>query len=143
MYRVYQCPHCSNIGFAQVSREDDENSCSLCTAPVVDEKGTLYAATVQEAEGFVKELVLQSNASRSQAKPSRGLGVRKRILLIVDALVDTNRGWPVAIEKVMREATEAGIDLSKASRALYSLIDQGLILESDGKIILTERGGVL
>jgi hypothetical protein len=50
---------------------------------------------------------------------------------IVESLIDMNRGRAVSIENVMRECSEAGIDLGRAMKFLDSLESEGAI-HNDG-----------
>ena len=139
MFRIYRCPKCSNIGYQSVQSENEESQCSLCGTLILDEPGTIYAVTKEEARSNVRELVVESRRKSSQKSSGRGLGVKKRLYYIVEALVDLNRGRPVAIDEVMRECTDAGIDLSRAMSFLDTLISEGMI-ESDGMSVRLTRG---
>ena len=127
---MYQCPNCTNIGYVSVQNEQEESRCSLCRSLILNEPGTLYAVTVQEAQSSVRELVTES---RHNAKPHggrRGLGIKKRVYYIIEALVDLNRGRPVPIEAVMRECSDAGIDISRAMTFLDSLVSEGEVVKN-------------
>ena len=84
--------------------------------------------------------MMESRAEQERTRPKRGLGVRRRILNIVEALVDMNRGRPVTVERVMRDATDAGIELSKANRHLYGLIESGEIIQTSDGVMPTYSG---
>ncbi|MFX0054591.1 MAG: hypothetical protein ACFFAD_06675 [Candidatus Hermodarchaeota archaeon] len=130
MFRVYQCPSCTNIGYTAVENEQEESRCSLCRSLILHAPGTIYAVTIQEAQASVRELVLES---RQNAKPrggGRGLGIKRRVYYIVEALVDLNRGRPVSIEDVMRECSDAGIDISRAMTFLDSLVSEGEVIKN-------------
>jgi hypothetical protein len=144
MFRIYHCSRCNNIGYSQVESEDDASKCSLCQALILHEKGTVYAVTRQEAQAFVRDLALESNRSRTVSKGSvsRGLGVKKRVYNIIEALVDLRRGKPVSIEEVMRECSEANIDLGRAMNFLDTLESEGLII-SDGVQVMITKGAWL
>ena len=138
MFRIYRCAKCRNIGYLSVEREEDTSHCSLCQSVVVHEEGMVYAVTVQEAQSSVHELVIKSQMSR--VKPSggsRGLGLKRRVYNIVESLVDLNRGRPVSIENVMRECSEANIDLGRAMKFLDSLESEGIILNDGISVSLT------
>lgn len=134
MFRVYQCPSCSNIGYVAVQDEDEESRCSLCSTLILHVPGTLYAVTVQEAQASVRELVADARRGSSTRRGGRGLGVRRRVYYIVEALVDMNRGRPVSVESVMRECSDAGIDLSKAMSFLEQLVSEGEVTRHGGQV---------
>lgn len=125
MFRVYQCPSCNNIGYVAIESEDEESRCSLCSTLILHVPGTLYAVTIHEAQATVRELVADSRRENSIRRGGRGLGVRRRVYYIVEALVDLNRGRPVSVESVLRECSDAGIDLSKAMTFLEQLVSEG------------------
>jgi hypothetical protein len=88
--------------------------------------------TVHEAQESVRELVIESQISKvKQGGNGRGLGVKKRVFNIVESLIDMNRGRAVTIENVMRECSEAGIDLGRALKFLDTLESEGAI-QNDG-----------
>jgi DNA-directed RNA polymerase subunit M/transcription elongation factor TFIIS len=137
---VYQCPNCTNIGYVSVQNEQEESRCSLCRSLILNEPGTLYAVTVQEAQSSVRELVTES---RHNAKPrggGRGLGIKRRVYYIIESLVDLNRGRPVSIEDVMRECSDAGIDISRAMTFLGSLVSEGEVVKNGSLLTIpTEK----
>lgn len=140
MFRIYHCSRCKNIGYSQVENEDDASRCSLCQALVLHETGTVYAVTKQEAQVLVRDLALESQMSKTTLRGGvgRGLGVKKRVYNIIEALIDLKRGKPASIEEIMRECSEAGIDLGRAMKFLDTLESEGLIL-NDGVHIMTTR----
>lgn len=127
---MYQCPSCTNIGYVSVQNEQEESRCSLCRSLILNELGTLYAVTVQEAHASVQELVTESRISAKPRPGGRGLGIKKRVYYIIEALVDLNRGRPVSIEDVMRECSDAGIDISRAMTFLDSLVSEGVVTKN-------------
>ena len=141
MFRIYRCIKCNNIGYAQVESEDDTSRCSLCQTLVLHETGTVYTVTRQEAQAAVRELALESHLAKktSQGGSIRGLGVKRRVYNIIESLIDLKRGRPASIEDVMRECSEAGIDLSRAMKFLDTLESEGLILNDGLSIQLTGR----
>jgi len=134
MFRVYQCPSCTNIGYTSVENEQEESRCSLCRSLILHVPGTIYAVTVQEAQASVRELVNESRRNAKHRGAGRGLGIKKRVYYIVEALVDINRGRPVSIEDVMRECSDAGIDISRAMTFLDSLVSEGEVIKN-GELI--------
>jgi len=141
MFRIYHCSRCKNIGYSQVESEEDASSCGLCQALVLHETGTVYAVTRQEAQALVRDLALESQMSRTTMKGNmgRGLGVKKRVYYIIEALIDLRRGKPASIEEVMRECSEAGIDLGRAMKFLDTLESEGLIVNDGGHVMITKE----
>ena len=140
MFRVYRCGLCKNIGYAHVETEDEASRCSLCQAIVLHESGTVYAVTVQEAQASVRELIIESQISKvRQGGNGRGLGLKKRVLNIVESLIDMNRGRSVSIENVLKECSEAGIDLGRAMRFLNTLESEGSIHNDGIAVSLTKE----
>lgn len=140
MFRIYHCSRCNNIGYSQVESEDETSTCSLCQTFVLHEKGTVYEVTRQEAIAAVRELAFAGQLAKAAGKgnSSRGLGIKRRVFNIVDSLIDLRRGKPATIEEVMRECSEAGIDLGRAMKFLDTLENEGLI-SNDGISISIER----
>ena len=139
MFRVYHCAKCKNIGYSQVESEEDLSRCGLCHAPILHESGTIYAATKQEARTVVRELALESHTSWvvSKRDSPRGLGIKKRVYNIIEALVNLKRGKPTSLEEVMRECSEAGIELGRAMKFLETLESEGLIVNDGANITIT------
>ena len=139
MFRVYRCGVCKNIGYAHIEAEDETSRCSFCQAIILHEIGTVYAVTIQEAQSSVREFTIESQISKvKQGGNGRGLGVKKRVLNIVESLIDMNRGRAVSIENVMRECSEAGIDLDHATKFLNTLESEGAI-HNDGVAVSLTR----
>jgi hypothetical protein len=141
MFRVYQCSRCNNIGYSRIENEEETSVCGLCHALILHEKRTVYAVTKQEAQSLIRDLALEAQYARSRAKGSatRGLGVKKRVYNIIEALIDLKRGKPVSIEEVMRECSEAGIELGRAMKFIDTLESEGLIANDGVNIMMTEE----
>jgi len=124
-----------------VESEEDASSCGLCQALILHETGTVYAVTRQEAQTLVRDLALESQMSKTtmMGNAGRGLGVKKRVYNIIEALIDLRRGKPASIEEVMRECSEAGIDLGRAMKFLDTLESEGLIV-NDGVHVMVTKG---
>jgi hypothetical protein len=141
MFRIYHCSRCKNIGYSHVESEEDVSRCGLCQTLILHETGTVYAVTKQEAQALVRDLALESQLSRTASKGSvsRGLGVKKRVYNIIEALIDLKRGRPVSIEEVMRECSEAGIDLGRAMNFLDTLESEGLIVNDGVHVMISKE----
>lgn len=131
MFRIYECPRCRNVGSAQVESEECISRCSLCQATIVHTSATQYAATIQEAESYVKEVVAGFKLKTRSSGSLRTIGLKKRVFNIVEALVDMNKGRPVAIDEVLRECTDAGIDSDRASGFVEDLLGEGALTGDD------------
>ena len=98
--------------------------------------------TVQEAQTIVRELVIESQISKvKQGGNGRGLGVKRRVFNIIESLIEMNRGRAVTIEDVMRECSEAGIDLGRALKFMDTLESEGSI-QNDGVTVSLTGGAV-
>jgi hypothetical protein len=141
MFRIYRCIKCNNIGYSQVENEQESSRCSLCQALVLHEAGTVYAVTRQEAQAAVRELALESHLAKKSFRGgnTRGLGVKRRVYNIVESLIDLRRGKPATIEEIMRECSEAGIDLGRAMKFLDTLESEGLIVNDGISIQISGR----
>jgi hypothetical protein len=141
MFRIYRCIRCNNIGYSQVEGEEETSNCSLCQTIVLHEKGTVYAVTRQEAMAAVRELALEGQLAKAAGKSSssRGIGLKRRVFNIVESLIDLRRGKPATIEEVMRECSEAGIDLGRAMKFLDTLENEGLISNNGISISIQRR----
>ena len=140
MFRIYRCARCNNIGYSKVESEAEISNCSLCHTLVLHERGTIYAVTRQEAIASVRELAHEAQVARAagNSSSSRGLGIKRRVFNIVDSLIDLRRGKPATIEDILRECSEAGIDLGRAMKFLDTLENEGLIA-NDGVSISIQR----
>ncbi|MFW9786422.1 MAG: hypothetical protein ACFFE2_07120 [Candidatus Thorarchaeota archaeon] len=138
MFRIYRCGSCNNIGYVHVESEDEASRCSLCQGIILDEPGTVYAVTVQEAQSSVRELVIESQVAKiRQGGNGRGFGVKRRVFNIIESLIEMNRGRAVTIEDVMRECSEAGIDLGRAMKFMDTLESEGAIRNDGVAVSLT------
>jgi len=107
---------------------------------ILHEPGTVYAVTVQEAQACVKELVIESQISKTrQGGNGRGLGVKRRVFNIVESLIDMNRGRAVTLEDVMKECNEAGIEIDRAMKFLDTLESEGAIRNDGITVSLTKE----
>jgi hypothetical protein len=125
-FRVYKCQDCGNVGFERVADKGIDSHCSLCRTTICDKPGMLYVSSVDEARrraGILATLALSSTTT----KISMGRGLRRRVLDIVESLVNLNRLRPVTLEQVLTECTDAGIPRERGIHFLNVLRDEGLI----------------
>jgi len=140
--RVYRCPRCRNVGYVPVENVQDRSVCSLCQVKISHGSSTMYAATVEEAESMIRGLVVDSRQRSLPSGDPRSYGVRKRVFNIVEALVDTNRGRPVSIARVLQECLDAGIDQDKAGAFIDTMLSDGCLVNDGSGITLSGRKGL-
>lgn len=124
-FRVYRCRSCGNVGSDRITDRETDSHCSLCDMVISDEPGMAYVSNVEEAHrraGMLAEI-----ARTEIPKVSMGLGLRRRVLDMVNSLVDMNRGWPVPLDRVIAECADAGISRERAMHFLNILRDEDLI----------------
>jgi hypothetical protein len=109
---------------------------------ILHESGTIYAVTVQEAQANVRELAYDTLSRSSIRTSSRGRGLKKRVFYIIEALVDLNRGRPVTVEQILRECSDAGIDLGRAMSFLEALESEGQVVHEGAKIRVSGSGQI-
>jgi len=140
MFRIYKCPSCGAIAYIRVENEQETSTCGLCRGPILDEPGILYSATINQAEDLVAEMVLHDMLENKASMPTSGLGVRRRVLNIVECLVGLNKGRPVNIDSVLKECVGARIKTERGLHFLDVLEEQGLVIVDDGHVGLSEGG---
>jgi len=104
------------------------------------ERSTLYAATIDEAREIMTDLVVTTRLSSKKVGTTRGIGLKKRVFNIVEAIIEINRGRPASMEQVLRECSEAGIDLGRATHFVGQLKSEGLLAELAGGLVVNEGG---
>lgn len=132
--RVYRCHECGNVGFDRVADKGTGSHCSMCSVAISDEPGMVYVRTVEDARRKAGMLAIM--AQTEVPKVSMGLGLRRRVLDMVKSLVDMNRGWPVTMEQVLTECTDAGIARERAMHFLDVLRDEELITHDNEFVML-------
>jgi hypothetical protein len=135
MFRIYKCPSCGAIAYTSVENEQETSMCGI-----LDEPGILYSATINQAEDFVAEMVLHDVLENKASTPTSGLGVRRRVLNIVECLVELNKGRPVNIDSVLNECVGAKIKTERGLHFLDVLEEQGLVVV-DGSCVSLRAGG--
>ena len=142
LFRIYKCSTCKNSGFVPVSSKDAEARCSLCNGLILQENGTLYATSIEEAKVALTELLLLSRLDAKKVGSSRGLGVKRRVLNIVESVIEINRGHPARWNQVMSECSDAGIDYERASHFVDVLKREGALTEEGGGLVMNGEGVV-
>jgi tRNA G26 N,N-dimethylase Trm1 len=140
MFRIYHCPKCKNTGYVHVENEEAASRCSLCNGPILHEKAMLYAATIDEAKELMADLIVSTQLKSKETGSTRGLGLKKRVYNIIEALIEMNRGRPTSIDEVLRECSEAGIDIERANHFVHQLKDEGLVAEVSGGLTIDDGG---
>ena len=131
--RVFRCPHCGYTGYRQVSNQEDDTKCNLCSKIVSHTSEMRYVTSSEDARKAMQEIVFSSQ-KQTTSKPRHGLGVKKRVFYIVSDLSDLNNGRGVSRRRVLEECQEVDIDLDKAKRFLIQLQDEGLIIEIEDRL---------
>ncbi|MHA1135887.1 MAG: hypothetical protein ACTSSE_05315 [Candidatus Thorarchaeota archaeon] len=131
--RVFKCPHCGYTGFRQVSSQEDDSRCNLCSKIVSHTSEMRYVTSSEDARRAMQEIVFSSKKP-TISKPRHGIGVKKRVFYMVSDLSDLNHDKGVNRRRVLEECQELGIDLDKAKRFLGQLQDEGLIIEIGGQL---------
>ncbi len=132
-FRVYRCHECGNVGFDSVADKGTNSQCSLCSADISDRPGMIYVTSDKEARR--RAGILATMAQTSTSKVSMGLGLRRRILDIVESLVSINRGKPITLEQVLTECVDAGIPRERAMHFLDILRDENLITHDSESVM--------
>jgi len=140
MFRIYKCTSCGAIAYIRGENEQETSTCGLCRGPILDEPRILYSATINQAEDFVAEMVLHDVLERKASTSTSGLGVRRRVLNIVECLVELNKGRPVNIDSVLNECVGAKIKTERGLHFLDVLEDQGLVVVDGSRVSLREGG---
>jgi hypothetical protein len=141
LYRVYRCLRCKNLGIVQVKSREDESRCSLCNAVILDDPRCSYRDTEDSARDALSDLVLSTRLAASRKVTSRGIGTKRRVLNIVEALVDSSRGRPAKFADILRECDDAGIASDRAEHFLTVLKEEGLVKDEGSGLVLA--GGVV
>ncbi len=132
-FRVYRCQECGNVGFDRVPDKGTNSQCSLCSAIISDRPGMIYVTSDKEARR--RAGILATMAQTSTSKVSMGLGLRRRVLDIVESLVNMNRVKPVTLEQVLTECVDAGIPRERAMHFLDVLTGENLITHDNESVM--------
>ncbi|MHA1948769.1 MAG: hypothetical protein ACW987_02785 [Candidatus Thorarchaeota archaeon] len=122
---MYMCPECGNVGYDRVVDKKTDSQCSLCDSVISNGPEMVYVGTAEDARRRAGMLAIRAQAE--VPKTSMGLGLRRRILSMVQGLVELNRGRPVTLERVIAECADAGIPRERAMHFLNILRDEDLI----------------
>jgi len=126
---VYRCSACGNVGYERVTDRETESHCSLCGTIVSGEEEMTYVPTEEEARKRAGMLAIK--AQTEVPRVVMGVGLRRRVLEIVQDLVSMNRGWPVPLEHVLTDCNDAGITRERAIHFLDVLTSEELITYDD------------
>ncbi|NWF94602.1 MAG: hypothetical protein HXY34_00495 [Candidatus Thorarchaeota archaeon] len=124
-YVVYQCRACRYIHFVPDDGSIRSTLCGFCGSPLDD---PLHMETVQgvlSAKQAVQRLALELRSSRPRVQ--RSLGVKRRVLGIVQSQIENNRGQPTSLAAVLEECLEVGISEERASHFMDLLEEEGVI----------------
>lgn len=137
MFRVFTCPNCNYTGYKEVSNKNEESTCNLCSKIITHVPEMEYFDTEEKALLMMRRMQRKS-PPKWKPKPRYGLGAKRRVLNIVSDLNSLNRGKGVNVGRVLQECKDANIDLDKARKFLFQLEDEGLIIETEGKLSIVE-----
>ena len=137
-FRVFRCPHCGYTGFRQVSDQEDDSTCNLCSKTVSHTSEMRYVTSSEDARKAMQEIVFSSQM-HDPPKSRHGLGVKRRVLYMVSDLSDLNRGRGVSRRRVLDECQEANIDLDKAKRFLSQLQEECQIIVVEDRLIVVQE----
>ncbi len=141
MFRVYRCSCCKYIGYAEVESKSSDNSCALCGNAIHPSEESIYVAERNEARRLATQQAMKfSRYNRPTVQ--RGLGVRKRVLNIVAALIEMNRGQPVERSDIIAECNKADIVESRAEHFLSQLAQEDIVQLLSGNRIALSGGMV-
>ncbi len=132
-FRVYRCRECGNVGFDSVADKGTNSQCSLCSAVILDRPSMIYVSSAKEARR--RAGILATMAQTSTSKVSMGIGLRRRVLGIVESLVNMNRLKPVTLEQVLTECVDAGIPRERAKHFLDVLSNENLITHDNESVM--------
>ena len=93
----------------------------------------IYVSSVEEARRQAG--ILATMAQTSESRVSMGLGLRRRVLNIVESLVNMNRLKPVTLEQVLTECVDAGIPRERAMHFLDVLSNENLITHDNESVM--------
>ena len=137
-FRVFRCPHCGYTGYRQVSDQEDDSKCNLCSKTVSHTSEMRYVTSSEDARKAMQEIVFSSQ-KHDAPKSRHGLGVKRRVLYMVSDLSDLNRGRGVSRRRILEECREVNIDLDKAKRFLNQLQEECQIIEVENKLIVVQE----
>lgn len=141
MYRIYSCPKCQYIDYISVSNKQEISKCSLCGHKIRHNSIMVYKKTIEEAERIVKQLVRFQSLSHSSERPIRGLGVKKRVLRMLESLLDLNKERPVAVSDLLTECADAGISQDRTLHFIEVLCSEGIVAYIGNRLKVIEGDG--
>lgn len=139
MFRIYRCSYCKYIGYAEVESTESDHKCALCGKTLHPNEENLYAARRDEARRLATQHA--TKFSRYDRLPARrGLGVKKRVLNIVAALIEMNRGQPISRSDILAECSRADISENRAEHFLSQLAREDILQVVSGDRIVINGG---
>lgn len=138
LFRIFKCPHCGYTGYRQVTNQEDESICNLCSKTITNTPDMIYVMSADEARKTIQKSFFRSE-DRKRPQSRYGLGVKRRLLNIVADLSDLNRGRGVSRRRVLEECQDADIDLEKAKQYLSQLEEEGRIYVVDDMLSVIQE----
>ncbi|MCK5150619.1 MAG: hypothetical protein KAQ65_02210 [Candidatus Thorarchaeota archaeon] len=142
MYRIYKCNKCNYSGIVEVSNEDEISSCGFCHNIIRHDDNFLYSHDDEEAEVLLIQFISQSQLKKKKHTVVRGIGIKRRLILIIESIIENNRGHPAKWQQVMSECSDAGIDPDRASHFVDVLKREGVLTEQGGGLVMNGEGVV-
>jgi len=127
-FRVFRCPHCGYTGFRQVSNQEDDSRCNLCSKTISPTPEMVYVTSAEDARKAMQEIVFKSQKP-AMTKSRHGLGVKKRVLNMVSDLSALNQEKGVSRRRVL---------VDKAKRFLTQLEEEGQIILIEDRLTVVQ-----
>ena len=138
MFRIFRCPHCGYTGYKQVTNQEDDSLCNLCSKTISHTPDMSYVTSSDEARNALRTIVFSSQ-KREKPQSRYGLGLKKRILNMVSDLSDLNRGRGVSRTRILEECQDVNIDLGKAMQFLNQLEEEGQIIVIEDLFVVVQE----
>jgi tRNA G26 N,N-dimethylase Trm1 len=136
LFRVYRCSKCEYIDYAIIANKDVINRCSLCGAEIKHTSKTFYASSEDEAANKTRILIQSKSIKHPSPKPTRSLGVKKRILEMLISLIELNDGKPVFLADILEECSQASISKERVLHFIDILSSEGFIQNKANGILV-------
>ena len=127
LFRVYKCSKCEYIDYAIIVSKDVINRCSLCGTEIKHTPTAVYASSEDEAANKARILIQSKSIKHPSLKPTRSLGVKKRILEMLISLIELNDGKPVYLSALIEECSQANISKERVLHFIDILNSEGII----------------
>ena len=127
LFMVYKCSKCEYIDYTIIASKDAINRCSLCGTEIKHTPTAVYASSEEEAANKARILIQSKSIKQPSPKPTRSLGVKKRILEMLISLIELNDGKPVYLSDIIEECSKACISKERVLHFIDILGSEGII----------------